>query len=342
MNKVYPNRIPWIDICRGIGILLVLYGHALGSDKNRFLIYAFHMPLFFFLSGIVFRHSHASFLSIVLKNTRTILFPYLVFALLTYILGLLLIPPATLSHEAITKQLYGILYGNANEGYLAFNTALWFLPCLFVTKLLFTILDRIIKSKKMLWTVLIVFSVGAYLGSVFYRDIKLPFGIEIALTGVVFFGAGYLWNQSEKIKYILQQKKIVFSIGALILLLIFATLNFSMHGSQIDMRVNRLNDFYLFYLAAFSGIASAVLGSMIIKKSTLLEYIGKHSMLLFGWHTLIFTYFKHISFFPPVSYEFLTPTLHLTFATMIILLTRLLFLKTKSVLVLQKNGADIK
>ena len=57
-----------IDICRGIGILLVLYGHAIEMALDKYvaatgepfrqwqLIYSFHMPLFFMLSGAVHRH----------------------------------------------------------------------------------------------------------------------------------------------------------------------------------------------------------------------------------------------------------------------------------------------
>jgi fucose 4-O-acetylase-like acetyltransferase len=133
------------------------------------------------------------------------------------------------------------------------------------------------------------------------------------------------------------EKKVQLILPTLILLVCFATLNFQVYHSQIDMRINRLNDFYLFYLAAFSGIAMTLLLSMLITKNKLLEYIGKHSIVLFGWHTLLFTYFKHISFFPPAQYEFLTPTIHLTFATAIILLTQMLYRRTRKVFSLSRR-----
>lgn len=50
MNK----RIEYIDTARGIAILLVVLGHCLPSTTgvtNR-VILCFHMPLFFFLSGM--------------------------------------------------------------------------------------------------------------------------------------------------------------------------------------------------------------------------------------------------------------------------------------------------
>lgn len=50
------KRVEWIDMAKGIGLLFVFLGHL----KTPFLatwIYTFHMPLFFFLSGLVYNHS---------------------------------------------------------------------------------------------------------------------------------------------------------------------------------------------------------------------------------------------------------------------------------------------
>jgi fucose 4-O-acetylase-like acetyltransferase len=60
------ERIGWLDIAKGIGIILVVIGHALGGlidsalsnqvpgfREAFFVIYTFHMPLFFMLSGVL-------------------------------------------------------------------------------------------------------------------------------------------------------------------------------------------------------------------------------------------------------------------------------------------------
>lgn len=44
----------WVDIAKGIGIILVFLGHFNIPDTLRAEIYTFHIPLFFFLSGVVF------------------------------------------------------------------------------------------------------------------------------------------------------------------------------------------------------------------------------------------------------------------------------------------------
>ena len=59
------DRLLWLDVAKGIGIVFVVIGHALGGlidsrlgmglDRFRetfFIIYTFHMPLFFMLSGL--------------------------------------------------------------------------------------------------------------------------------------------------------------------------------------------------------------------------------------------------------------------------------------------------
>ena len=49
------KRNEQIDVARGIAILLVILGHSFYSieDPLNKIILSFHMPLFFFLSGIV-------------------------------------------------------------------------------------------------------------------------------------------------------------------------------------------------------------------------------------------------------------------------------------------------
>ena len=46
-----------LDVAKGIGIVCVLLGHSLSSDGGlgclKTAIYAFHLPLFFFVSGVV-------------------------------------------------------------------------------------------------------------------------------------------------------------------------------------------------------------------------------------------------------------------------------------------------
>ena len=53
-NRMSEKRISWVDQARGIAILLVVLGHCIGymdAPGNRWIL-SFHMPLFFFVSGV--------------------------------------------------------------------------------------------------------------------------------------------------------------------------------------------------------------------------------------------------------------------------------------------------
>lgn len=337
MNQTTVQRIPWIDVCRGIAIILVLYGHALHNDTQRFLIYAFHMPLFFFVSGIVFKKDlHKSFFSVLYKNVKSILIPYFLFAVLTFIASYILLQPQVYTYDSFMKQAYGVFFGNGNNGYLAYNVALWFLPCLFLIKVSFALLTKYVQKQRVILTVLVLMSLVGYYFSALHPSVKLFYGLETAFTGFVFFGAGYLWNQSEKIKHVFMQRKVVLLIVFAAIAGIFAWLNFYFYGNQIDMRMNHLNNYYFFYLGAFGGIAASVLLSMIIKKNVLLEYFGKHSLILFVWHTVLFTYFR-MHGVPPIKIDFVSPTIYLLQAAGIILLSRLLIEKIKLKVLYRRN-----
>ncbi len=92
-----PDRNAVFDYAKGIGIVLVVYGHVargvfnagLPIDAGFFarvdtLIYSFHMPLFFFLSGLFFLHSlhKRGYFALMRGKVDAILFPYVLWSLL--------------------------------------------------------------------------------------------------------------------------------------------------------------------------------------------------------------------------------------------------------------------
>ena len=49
------QRHNYIDICKAIGIILVILGHTYQiPDILLSIIYSFHMPMFFMLSGLLY------------------------------------------------------------------------------------------------------------------------------------------------------------------------------------------------------------------------------------------------------------------------------------------------
>ncbi len=68
-------RIEWVDIAKGIGIILVIFGHSLATGSTlRQLIFSFHMPLFFLLAGCTFRQK--GFRQLACASAKALLVPY--------------------------------------------------------------------------------------------------------------------------------------------------------------------------------------------------------------------------------------------------------------------------
>lgn len=90
------DRTPWIDAARGLGILLVILGHAVDSfrieglfadtpaiDWSLYAIYSFHVPVLFFLSGLnvpVRLTGHRA--SFVARKVNAVGRPYLIWSIL--------------------------------------------------------------------------------------------------------------------------------------------------------------------------------------------------------------------------------------------------------------------
>ncbi len=90
------DRIEWVDVAKGVGIFLVVFGHTLGGTIDSGMldhsgwgtlivryIYVFHMPLFFFLAGIfVTRSAHRTFRDYLLNKASMIVYPYFLWSIL--------------------------------------------------------------------------------------------------------------------------------------------------------------------------------------------------------------------------------------------------------------------
>lgn len=82
------KRDATIDIAKGIGIYLVCLGHTTSNEVVLKWLYSFHMPLFFFLSGIFHSQSENYFIFFK-KKVRALLVPYLFFAITLFMFFLL-------------------------------------------------------------------------------------------------------------------------------------------------------------------------------------------------------------------------------------------------------------
>jgi polysaccharide biosynthesis protein PslL len=136
------SRNSIIDIAKGIGIILVVFGHnwIVVHDKDVLfrVIFSFHVPLFFFLSGIFLRES-GSLIQFIVSKGDSLLKPYLVMSIL---LGL----AEVLSHsKSLLAYIFGAIY--ATIPVITWEQ-MWFLPHLFVALIFSSVIVRATKKFK--------------------------------------------------------------------------------------------------------------------------------------------------------------------------------------------------
>lgn len=80
--------VKWVNIAKGIAIFLVVYGHVIDGladsgytfasyEVQHGIIYSFHMPLFFFLSGLFFDNMlKRELLTVIKSRALSLLYPY--------------------------------------------------------------------------------------------------------------------------------------------------------------------------------------------------------------------------------------------------------------------------
>jgi polysaccharide biosynthesis protein PslL len=291
------RRIVYLDIAKGIGILLVVMAHNDLAAVSLFLyrfIYSFHMPLFFFLSGY-FLNTSAPFLNFLWKRFNTILKPYLFTILLIYITS---VSFSNMSFKTALGRMGKAMYAS---GLYIDWVQLWFLPSLFVTSLFAYLLHRLLLRRfnnrwVRLSILLSVAAIGAYFLDAFYPfSLSLPrkqyelFGLPYSVDLVLLTGFYYLLgNEIRQINLTDLLNKIWFVLGTGGVLLLLITL----FPQTIDFNTRLFPIFPINTIKAILGILFTLAVSKQIELrtsslSSLLEYIGQASLFILIFHVPI-------------------------------------------------------
>lgn len=130
-------RLAELDILKGIGIFLVLLGHLPISSNMYTIIYSFHMPLFFFCSGVFFRKMEVN--ESLIKDVKSLLIPYAFFATIL-IITLFLI--SLLHTNSMSMALSQIKISPLDRQCYPLYHTIWFFICIFFVKEIFNVLFK--------------------------------------------------------------------------------------------------------------------------------------------------------------------------------------------------------
>lgn len=278
------NRIDWIDTAKGIGLLLVIFGH-LHTPYFCTWIYTFHMPLFFLLSGVVFSGNKYSFKSFLLKRIKSLVIPYFVLGLVILLFYIVL--NATLSPDigpygTNMQMIKGLLIQKH------FWT-IWFLACLFVVEIMYFLINRLFGNNLVIETIVSV--ALCVIGLVSYRFgcQGLPWNIDIAIVAQFFFHVGYTLKRKLVFDKILQLKARPYLLCmsfSLFVNVLSGIVCIKLSGSSLDMSVGLYGNEFLTMISALTGSLFIIMLSNKLKRDFLI-YLGKNTMIIFSWHSRI-------------------------------------------------------
>lgn len=296
MGKISKCRIEWIDIVKGIGILLMVIGHAGVSSQIKVWIYGFHMPLFFISAGYLYsmfddeRYGKLGFSYMLRHKAEAYLIPYTVlFFVNLFIQTMLELLKNRGGGYSVSTTFRYLLAGVYSHDTAMPNCApLWFLTCLFVAYIFFW---NLITKKKMItqiiWGVIYMASlIILYRVEAYYGITQLPWHIDVALIASLFMLVGYYMhkceNKIDKIKkYLIIICLFIFMAGSIIIFI----------NGRINMVQNQYQNIILFIIgAAMLSFAIMTLCRLLYVK---LNPNIKKALMYWGRDTLIFMGFNY-------------------------------------------------
>lgn len=206
--------LKWIDVLKGIGIIAVVAGHVFDGFFSKF-IFTFHMPLFFFVSGFLFKIRYDEKIYFISKF-KHFLIPYFSFLVLLYVPSACLqIYHAGFDSDEVLKAIARGLIGGRDLAGL--QGVFWFVTCLFIVQQLVNAL-AVRFSMRWIGGLMLVFLVGAYANSILLPWLWLPWNANVVLMAAPLFYFGWLAKAKNlEIPTVLSVVGVSISVGLLLL-----------------------------------------------------------------------------------------------------------------------------
>ena len=258
------QRIEYIDIMRGIGILLVILQHCIGNIEeplSRFIL-TVHMPLFFFISGFCMKSGG---IKQIVRKTKTILIPQITLCVITLATTVLLDVVLSKSTSLAEIDIFNVFL------------QMWFLPVLFCMELIMILILCFCKKRY----ILLLITIGIVL--IFNNTDYSTYNIVQQTLGALVFGLiGFLLRPS--LDCYTQLNTLYKGLGWLLLMLVAFL---SVYNEPIGIYINQYGNKLVFIIIALIAILAIADISLSICNSRFLQWLGKNSIFIYVIQFLI-------------------------------------------------------
>ena len=277
------KRLDYIDFAKALGMLLIVWGHIRLGDWSNAFVYAFHIPLFFFLSGMVFsKKRYPDFKSFLLKRINSLIKPYVVFSGLTWIIWVAYSYVSHANVESYWMPLAQTFIAQGSGGFFIHNVPLWFVSCLFVVEIIYYFLADL----KGVWIMIITIAMAAIsywaINCLESFDVTLlPWNIEVAMLAIPFYAAGH-WmvrglSHQGVMNMVNSHKKVALVLLAILAFVVYvgSQYNGSISFGHADLGKN----VFIAYGCGLSGTLMWLIGCILLADLA----INKEGLRLLEW-----------------------------------------------------------
>ncbi len=295
------SRTSYIDVARGIALILVVWGHLLSGATFTFQwIFSFHMPIFFFLSGMCFHPEKFDTLQTFLKKKiKSRILPYFFIAFLAFLICMC-IPSyrEVILADGLGLQMLSLLYyAQPRNLYVG---QIWFLIGLFFAELFAFFWFRFMEKKKAIfiflglgiWILLssqVLWRINMLFSTPYFS--RLPWKIDAGFIAGIFLVIGYYVQKYQILDKLYRFKFILFPVFLFLNVLFGPILNGYVNICDCVLGIRTF-----YFISAFSGILAVMLFSMFVQNLNILAFFGRYSLPMFAAHTFLIYFVNDIRF----------------------------------------------
>lgn len=282
------KRLIWVDQLKAFAMFLVVWGHCIQRCKTVFLlrlIYSFHMPLFFIISGLTFNTKRKDSITNFAKHkAKTILYPYFAFSIILIPLWLLNRSLGAVQNDSIIEIVMGIFYSNSGV-IRATSNAGWFLVTLFFAEIIFYVAFKIYgRDHKKLFLISLLVAIIGFISPLGPEKMDAPFHLDVALVGQFFICVGMILKENLHIfnRYMARFGKFNLAILITILSAFFGYIN-----NTVDIS-NEVYGNILYMLISSIGMSISLIYIFEhISALPIVPFIGKNTLIFLMVHVPI-------------------------------------------------------
>jgi acyltransferase len=278
------KQVEYLNIAKGIGILLVVLGHQpINSEFFRF-IYSFHMAFFFILFGFLFK-AHHNIKPYLTAKAQVLVGTYIIASIWSVVFFALVsvIKEGGVSLNEILMKGLDYLLGSAHSGNLTPNGPIWFLLAYFFYNVYFQLIYFVSQKIGKLAHIVFIPPLLILLNNTSF----LPFSFNATILAIPFFYIGVIY------KKLLLRHPLDSSVMVLITCVFLVVFYFLFNiGNSYDISVSQVGYYWDFILLGGFFFLPILLFASFLKNTlfgSLLKFIGERTIGVLCYHIIFIT-----------------------------------------------------